>query len=145
MDSQNTNAGHLCCPHCLSDHTVHWGAAHGVPRYRCNSCKHTFNILTNTPLSRLRHKKRWLTYVGTMVERKSVRKSAAACRVSATTSFRWHRRFLDCSADQRVKILSALVGTYSNTPALTGLPGNSGAAELSWCRELLPVILSWIV
>jgi transposase-like protein len=145
MASQKTNARHLRCPHCLSDRTVRWGAACGVPRFRCNSCKHTFNMLTNTPLARLRYKKRWLTYVGTMVERKSVRKSAAACEVSATTSFRWHQRFLDCSADQRVKILSAIASTYSSAPALTGLSENASATELSWCRELLPVILSWIL
>ncbi len=145
MASQNTNARRLQCPRCLSDRTVHWGAAYGVPRYRCKSCKHTFNLLTNTPLARLRHKKRWLTYVGTMVERKSVRKSAAACGVSATTSFRWHQRFLSCSVDQRVKILSAIVGTYSNAPALAGLSENAAATELSWCKELLPVILSWIL
>ncbi len=143
--SQNTDARHLHCPRCLSDRTVHWGAAHGVPRYRCKSCRHTFNLLTNTPLARLRYKKRWLTYVGTMVERKSVRKSAAACGVSATTSFRWHQRFLSCSVDQRVKILSAIAGAYSNAPALTGLSENAATAELSWCRELLPVILSWIL
>jgi transposase-like protein len=145
MGSQTGSAQHLCCPHCLSDRTVRWGAADGVPRYRCKSCKHTFNLLTNTPLARLRYKKRWLTYVGTMVERKSVRKSAAACEVSATTSFRWHQRFLSCSVDQRVKILSAIAGAYSNAPALTGLAENPSATELSWCKELLPVILSWIL
>jgi transposase-like protein len=145
MASKNTNARQLRCPHCLSERTVHWGAAYGVPRYRCKACEHTFNILTNTPLARLRYKKRWLTYVGTMVERKSVRKSAVACGVSATTSFRWHQRFLDCSADQRVRILGAIASTYSNAPALTGLSENASAAELSWCKELLPVILSWIL
>jgi transposase-like protein len=140
MASRHANARPLCCSHCSSEQTVRWGAAGGVPRYRCKSCGHTFNALTNTPLARLRHKKRWLTYVGTLVERKSIRQSAAACGVSATTSFRWHQRFLNCSASQRARILSTIISAYS-----TGLAENANAAELSWCKQLLPVILSWLL
>src|SRR6266849_1332327 len=128
----------LLCPHCGSDHTVRWGTAHGLPRRRCVSCGRTFNILTNTPLARLRNKDRWLTFAGTLLERKSIRKSAAACGVSATTSSRWHHRFTNCSAEQRAKILGAIISAYSNAPALTGISEDASAANLQWCRELLP-------
>jgi len=138
---QRQQNGKLACPHCLSQRTVRWGAAGGVPRHRCRACGHTFNPLTKTPLARLRHKKRWLTFVGTMVEQKSIRQSAAVCGVSATTSLRWHRRFLNCSSSERVKLLGALMSAYSGA----GLAEGSGIAELSWCRELLPLILSWIL
>src|SRR5258708_21357785 len=138
---QRQQNGKLTCPHCLSGRTVRWGAADGVPRHRCHACGHTFNALTKTPLARLRHKKRWLTYVGTMIERRSIRESAAACGVSATTSLRWHRRFLKCSSSERVKLLGALVSAYAGTP-VAGLTESGGIAELSWCRELLPLILS---
>jgi len=131
------------CPHCHSGHTVRWGTARGVPRYRCKSCKHTFNVLTNTPLAHLRYKKRWLTYLGTMVEKKGIRESAAACSVSVATSSRWHRRFLDCSSSQRIKILGTIIGT-SSTQALVSLSETAANAELSCWRELLLVILSWI-
>ncbi len=141
----DTDAQYSRCPHCQSDHTVRWGAAHGLPRYRCASCKRTFNILTKTPLARLRNKDRWLTYVGTMLERKSIRKSAAACGVSVTTSSRWHQRFMNCSADERAKILGAIISAYSNAPGLPGITENASAANLSWGRELLPVILSWLL
>jgi transposase-like protein len=133
------------CSHCPSDQIVRWGAAHGLPRYRCLSCRRTFNILTNTPLARLRNKERWLTYVGTMFEGKSIRKSAAACAVSATTSSRWRQRFVNCTAEQRAKILGAIIGAYSNTPALTGISEDASAANMSWCKDLLPVILSWFL
>lgn len=122
-----------------------WGAAHGTPRYRCKSCKHTFNALTKTPLARLRYKKRWLTYVGTMIENKSVRESAATCGVSATTSSRWHRRFLDCSSSQRVRLLGTVAGAYSSAPILATSESAGVAEKLWWCRELLPMILSWIL
>jgi len=101
--------------------------------------------LTKTPLARLRYKKRWLTYVGTMIENKSVRESAAVCGVSTTTSSRWHRRFLDCSSSQRVKLLGAIASAYSSTPILTAAESESVAEKLWWCRELLPMILSWIL
>jgi transposase-like protein len=135
----------LPCPHCRSDNITHWGAAHGFPRYRCGSCRRTFNILTKTPLARLRNKNRWPTFVGAMIERRSIRRSAAACGVSVTTSSRWHKRFLECTAAQRAKIIGEVIAVLSNTSALTAGPGNTSAADLAWARELLPVVLSWLV
>src|SRR4029077_6503407 len=124
------------CPHCRSDDVAHWGAAPGFPRYRCGSCRRTFNILTKTPLARLRNKERWPTFVGTMIERKSIRGSAAACGVSATTSSRWHKRFLACSAAQRAKIVREVVAVFSNTSALTAASENASAGDLAWAKEL---------
>lgn len=134
----------LDCPHCGSERISHWGAAHGVPRYRCGACKRTFNVLTNTPLARLRNKQRWLTFVGTMVEKKSIRKSAAACGVSVTTSSRWHKRFLQCSAAERAKILREIIIAISNASAITAASGVD-ATDISWAKELLPAILSWLI
>jgi len=133
------------CPHCRSERVTHWGAAHGFPRYRCGSCRRTFNILTNTPLARLRNKERWLTFVGTMLERKSIRESAAACGVSATTSLRWHKRFLECSAAQRTKIATEVIAILSNAQGLAAVSGNAGTTDLAWARELLAVVLSLLV
>jgi transposase-like protein len=138
-------AQRLGCPHCRSDRIAHWGTAHGFPRYRCGSCRRTFNILTNTPLARLRNKQRWLTFVGTMVEKKSIRKSAAACGVSVTTSSRWHQRFLRCSAAERAKILREVIATVSNASALAAVSGSTGGSDMAWVKELLPAILSWLI
>jgi transposase-like protein len=129
----------LPCPHCRSVDIAHWGAAHGFPRYRCGSCRRTFNILTKTPLARLRNKERWPTFVGTMIERRSIRGSAAACEVSVTTSSRWRKRFLECSSAQRAKIIGEVIAAFSNASALTAVPENA------WAKELLPVVLSWLV
>ncbi len=129
----------LPCPHCRSVEVTHWGAAHGFPRYRCGSCRRTFNVLTKTPLARLRNKERWPTFVGTMIERRSIRSSAAACEVSVTTSSRWRKRFLECSSAQRAKIVGEVVA------AITVSSENTTAADLAWAKELLPVVLSWLV
>ena len=135
----------LPCPHCRSVDVAHWGAAHGFPRYRCGSCRRTFNVLTKTPLARLRNKERWPTFVGTMIERRSIRSSAAACEVSVTTSSRWRKRFLECSSAQRAKIVGEVVAAISNASALTVGSESASAAELAWAKELLPVVLSWLV
>jgi len=45
-----------CCPHCSSEKLQRWGTASDLQRYRCKSCKKTFNALTKSPLARLRHK-----------------------------------------------------------------------------------------
>ena len=133
------------CPHCQSARISRWGTAHGIPRYRCGSCKRTFNILTNTPLARLRNRQRWLTFVGTMVEKKSIRKSAAACGVSVTTSSRWHKRFLQCSSAERARILREIIVAVSNASALTAATGGVGSTDMAWAKDLLPAILSWLV
>ncbi|HET7763540.1 MAG TPA: hypothetical protein VFK92_00435 [Burkholderiales bacterium] len=138
-------AQRLPCPHCASDHSVRWGSAHGLPRYRCIDCKRTFNLLTNTPLAHLRNRERWLTYVGTMFEGRSIRGSAAACAVSAATSSRWRQRFMNCTAEQRAKLLAAIVAAYSGSPGLIGGSEEMNSANLTWCKDLLPVVLSWLV
>ena len=48
------------CPHCAGSRIVRNGLADGVQRYKCRSCTRTFNVLTGTPLPRLRHKGKWL-------------------------------------------------------------------------------------
>lgn len=48
------------CRHCGGEQVVRNGAAHGLQRYKCRSCRKTFNTLTATPLARLRMKDKWL-------------------------------------------------------------------------------------
>ena len=145
MGSQDSASELRHCPHCRSERVTHWGTAHGFPRYRCGSCKRTFNVLTNTPLARLRNKQRWLTFVGTVIERKSIRESAAACGVSTATSWRWHKRFLECSAAQRARIATEVIAVLSNAQGIAAVSENPGATDLAWARELLAVGLSLLV
>ena len=135
----------LRCAHCVSERFVGWGAAHGLPRYRCMDCKRTFNILTNTPLAHLRNRERWLTYVGTMVEGRSIRGSASACEVSPATSSRWRQRFLNCNAEERARVIVAVISAFADSPALARAAGEANSANLASCKELLPAILSWLV
>ncbi len=88
------------CPKCGHDQIARWGLASGLQRYRCATCKITFNALTGAPLARLRHKDKWLEYAQQMTEGQSVRKSAKACDVHRNTSLRWRHRFLALPKDE---------------------------------------------
>lgn len=85
---------HLACPRCRSErHHLH-GIAHGLQRYRCVACGKTFNSLSGTPLSRLRHKAKWLRYSDCLLRSMTVRTAAAWVGVHKNTTFRWRHRFL---------------------------------------------------
>jgi len=144
IPSESSSGRPLACSHCASTRFVGWGAAHGLPRYRCADCKRTFNILTNTPLAHLRNRERWLTYVGTMVEGRSIRGSASACAVSPATSSRWRQRFLNCTTEERARVIGAVIAAFADSPAFAGGAAESNSANLAWCKELLPIIISWL-
>ncbi len=82
------------CPFCDHEQYYRHGFASGLQRYRCQSCKRTFNALTGTPLARLRHKHKWLDYLNAIKESMTIRKAAAGVGLNLKTSFRWRHRFL---------------------------------------------------
>jgi transposase-like protein len=66
-------------------------------------------ILTGTPLARLRKKERWLSYLQTVLESRTVRDAARIVGVHRTTSFRWRHRFVPGAMRDRPRTLSAIV------------------------------------
>jgi transposase-like protein len=101
-------AAPLCCPHCQASKPYRHGHAHGLQRYRCRSCRRTFNLLSGTPLARLRYKGHWLDYLDCMLDSRSVRRTAREIGVANATSFRWRHRFLALSKDDRPQRLSGI-------------------------------------
>jgi transposase-like protein len=89
------------CPRCRSVRLHRHGHAHGLQRYRCADCARTFNALTGTPLARLRHRAKWLTYLDCMPASGTVRRAAALAGVHKNTSFRWRHRFLAAARTDR--------------------------------------------
>lgn len=97
------------CPYCGGAHPLRNGHASGLQRYRCHGCHKSFNVLTGTPLARLRKKELWSAFVARMVEGLSVRKAAAAVGVHPNTSFRWRHRILKTPATMQATKLSGVV------------------------------------
>jgi transposase-like protein len=82
------------CPRCHSTHLHRHGHAAGLQRYRCAICARTFNALTGTPLARLRHRGKWLSFLDGMLASNTVRRAALLAGIHKNTSFRWRHRFL---------------------------------------------------
>jgi transposase-like protein len=79
-----------------------------LQRYRCQTCKRTFNALTGTSLARLRKKDNWLDFSRTLVESKTLRQGATALGVHRNTTLRWRHRFLRSIKDDRVPKLQGI-------------------------------------
>jgi len=96
------------CPSCACERHHRHGQANGLQRYRCRACGRTFNDLSGTPLSRLRHREKWLDYLGTVLESKSVRAAAKQVGVHRNTAFRWRHRFLKRAQYDRPQALRGI-------------------------------------
>ena len=97
------------CPHCNGAWIVHNGSASGLQRYKCRTCRRTFNTLTSTPLARLRMKAKWLQQQDVLSQGLSVSKAAAALDVARTTAFRWRHRFLQLAQAVKATALTGVV------------------------------------
>ena len=97
------------CPHCGGSRIAPWGQAHGLRRYRCQSCRRTFNAVTKTPLARLRKRERWAANAQAMIEGVSLAKAAERCGVHASTAFRWRHRLLAAPALDKPRRLNGIV------------------------------------
>ena len=96
------------CPHCRCERWHRQGHANDLQRYRCFSCRRTFNDLTGTPLARLRLKGKWLDYLETLRASRPVRAAADEVKVHRNTAFRWRHRFLDRVKEDRPARLSGI-------------------------------------
>jgi len=97
------------CPDCACERCHRHGQANDLQRYRCCACGRTFNDLTGTPLARLRHKGKWLDYLETVLDSRTVRAAAKRVGVHPNTAFRWRHRFLDRVKDDRPERLLGIV------------------------------------
>jgi transposase-like protein len=97
------------CPHCASRAIGAWGYSDGLPRYRCKSCRRTFNALTKTPMAGLQKKEQWGEHAEAMLEGTSVATAAERCNVDYTTAFRWRHRFLTSLSLDKPKSMTGIV------------------------------------
>jgi len=84
----------FACPHCSSDVIVGHGTYKGRKRYKCKSCKKTFNDLTGTSISGIHKKQKWQAYMGCISEGLTLREAAKKAHISFRTSFVWRHKVL---------------------------------------------------
>ena len=117
------------CPHCAAAAPQRWGNASGLRRYRCRSCRKTFNALTGTSLARLRKKSAgWPT--GALAAGMSLTKAAAHCGVHLTTSFRWRHRFLRAPTATREALGGVVEADETFFGAPTRVPADGAAPRV---------------
>jgi transposase-like protein len=102
------------CPHCSSNHCVKNGIKHDMQRFKCRSCNKSFNLLTGTPLARLRKKGRWEEYSVCMTKAYSLKKCAEIVGIHPSTSFRWRHRFLINAQELKPKSLNGITEAYDS-------------------------------
>ncbi len=106
---EQAHEGEISCPKCQARKPYRWGYQADLQRFRCRQCGHTFTLLSETPLARLRHKDRWLSYSEALVEGLTVRDAARRCGIHQNTSFRWRHRFLERPAQVKAQRLQGIV------------------------------------
>jgi len=141
-----------CCPHCASERIVRNGTADGLQRYKCRGCGKTFNVLTGTPLARLRHKGRWLDQTGALADGLTVHRAAERLGVAPSTAFRWRHRFLAVPRGLKPVVLVG-VAEIDETYVLESFKGQKvvgraarkrggSAAKRGLSREQIPILVA---
>jgi transposase-like protein len=97
------------CPHCASMWIVCNGSASGLQRFKCRACHRTFNVLSKTPLARLRKKAKWLQQEDALGRGLIVRLASAELGVAPSTAFRWRHRFLQLTQAVNALVLTGMV------------------------------------
>lgn len=99
------------CPHCQSEKIMGWGSQNGKPRYKCSSCKKTFNPLTGTAISSIKKLSLFKSYIHHMDNESSLRKAAKELGISLKTSFIWRHKILAALEDDDKTKMDGIVET----------------------------------
>jgi transposase-like protein len=84
-----------CCAICGSSDYIKYGLFKGIQRYKCKDCGKTFSNVTNSLLSCSKHSpSKWIEFIELMIEKKSLRFSAAKLDISLVTAFYWRHKIL---------------------------------------------------
>lgn len=139
------------CPRCQGDWVVRNGFASGLQRYKCRSCRRTFNALSTTPLARLRMKAKWLDQQVVLQEGLSVSKAAKTLDVAHSTAFRWRHRFLQLTQQVRPAQLTGVVeadeaffrrSSKGQRPGRVPRKRGSPVARKDRGSELIPILVA---
>lgn len=141
------------CPHCSAERVVKNGSADGLQRYKCRSCRKTFNALTGTPLARLRMKGKWLEQTAALRDGLSLTQVTERMGISRHTAFRWRHRFLALPKTVKAQALVGIAETdetfflrssKGQRQGLERTPRKRGgkATKRGLSKELVPVLVA---
>jgi transposase-like protein len=97
------------CPHCSGEDIVGHGNYHGRKRYKCKSCRKTFNDLTGTSVSCIHKKEEWNSYLQCIANNLTLREAAKQVGVSFRTSFMWRHKIIGAFKDMGCTKLEGII------------------------------------
>jgi transposase-like protein len=97
------------CPHCKGEEVIGHGKYKGRKRYKCKSCKKTFNDLTGTSVSHIHKKDEWKSYLHCLAQNLSLRESAKEVGISLKTSFLWRHKIIGAFKDMGCTKLEGII------------------------------------
>jgi len=84
----------ISCPHCDSEQIIGFGHYRTRKRFRCKSCKKTFNEMTGTPMANLKKVDKFSDYLELFPQRLSLSVLADKLEISVKTAFDWRHKIL---------------------------------------------------
>lgn len=100
------------CKKCNSIHIVKFGKdKNNKQRYRCKSCGCTFTATSYSTISKTHGSlQQWEKYIELLINGKSLRYSAQACKISLPTAFLWRHKILSSlQHDQDNRVLDGVI------------------------------------
>lgn len=82
------------CPHCDGADIYGHGSYKGRRRYKCRSCRKTFNDFTGTAVDGIKKLEKFQEYLLLVVESVTIRKAAEKIGVNVKTIFDWRHKLL---------------------------------------------------
>jgi transposase-like protein len=105
------------CPHCDCHELSRWGmTTNGIQRFRCKSCRKTFNALVDSPLYCMKKAEIWIEYTNLMWDGVSIRKAANDLKINIKTSFRFRHLFIKAVASFLPSELTGVIEADSSFP-----------------------------
>ena len=109
IDSEIDKDNPLVCPHCQSERVYGHGKYKGRNRYRCQSCKKTFNDYTGTAVSGIHDIEKFEKFIQMSIDSPSIRKVAKELNINIKTSFDWRHKLLSAFSKANGKKFSGIV------------------------------------
>lgn len=100
------------CPYCECEKVYkHANYKNGGSRFKCTSCKKTFNELTGTSLHGIHKKEQWDGFIRLMLESKTVRQISQDLGIDKETALHWRHKALSAFNDLYTKQFKGIVET----------------------------------
>jgi transposase-like protein len=97
------------CPHCQSSDIYGHGTYRGRGRYKCKTCKKTFNDNTGTAIDGIKKVTEFQSYINLLMTSISLQKAADKLDVNVSTVFTWRHKLLSALSTVNGSVFTGIV------------------------------------